>query len=308
MKQPVPEEGEILHFTGVVPLCLSYVVVVVFVFLAMPDLIQFLHKNSMGVSKIVRLFRAHWGAKISRGHDNQGSAAEEHQHGDSVDVTMATNGLTPLKTNHGQSMMATTPQRTKTLADGWGAWEFASKISKRQLERKIQAIAVKEARPPTYKVQFYVHPEVMEEYMLNEENLVALVSDGYSPILAAIDTLKSSSLVSPDAHAAKTKKKVPPPSRRNQSLLHHFLKNSSKSSSTASAAGGSKADGVGNSSLATLGKHPAATEAKENQEDRDVFIVKVTSPGSDENLMKEPAAKKLHLEPLSTKDQQQTNF
>ena len=275
----------------------------------MPDLIRFLHKNSMGVTKIVRLFRAHWGAKICGRNDDRDSATEEHQyHKDSMDVPMATNGLTPHKTNHGQSVMATTPRRTKTLGDtGGGAWEFASGISKRQLERKIQAIAVKETRPPTYKAQFYVHPEVMQDYELNEENMVALVSDGTSPMLVGTDILKPSSLVSPDAQG-KTKK-VPLPSRSNQSLLH-FLKNSPKSSSTGAC--GSKADGVGGSP-AVLGKHPAAaatTVAKENQQDDAAFIMKVKSPGSDENL-KEPAAKKLHLdsfkpEPLSTKCQQQT--
>ena len=237
----------------------------------MPDLIRFVHKSPMGMTKTIHIFRAHWGAKV-RGNSQDPVT-------DSKDVPMATNGLTPHKTNHSHSVIAATPKRSKTPTD-FGSLGFASGISKRQLERKIQAIAVKEIRPPSVKALFYVHADVLHEYRVDEENMVALVSDSSSPLLIGADLVKTKAVASPDPYVKQKKKAA-----GNTQSLFLFLKSTKASP-------GSKGD---NANGTALGKHQCT--AKENG--NDVIIVKVTSPGDKnlvENLVKEPPAKKLHLD------------
>ncbi len=245
----------------------------------MPDLVRFVHKSYMGMTKIIRQFRAHWGAKV-RGTEHQDPAKDSN----AADVSMATNGgVAGHKTNPSQGVMATTPKRAKPQTD-FAALEFASGISKRQLERKVQAIAVKEIRPPSNKPLYYVHAEILQEYGFDEENMVSLVSDprSSSPLLLRADMVKTSTLASPDTQVRQKKKVVP----GNHQSLFHFLK-SSKSGSP-----GCKGGNKNSSSGTTLGKHQ---HSKENESsESDVILVKVTPP-SDLGV-REPPAKKLHLE------------
>lgn len=117
----------------------------------MPDLIRLIHKSAMGVAKIVNAFRTHWGAKVSMNSPNP----PPNPLPDKVDST---------------------PKSTSQYAN-------ASGISKRQLEKRIQAIATKEARPPHSKPMWYVNDSVMKQYGLSQENLTPLVPDS-SPILS----------------------------------------------------------------------------------------------------------------------------
>lgn len=123
----------------------------------MPDLIRLIHKSSIGVNKIIKTFRTHWGAKVSINSPNPVPPAEDKP----VDST-------PKSTN---------PTQMQEYAN-------ASGISKRQLEKKIQAIAKKEVRVPMGRPVWYVHESVMKQYGLSQENLTPLVPDICSPLLS----------------------------------------------------------------------------------------------------------------------------
>lgn len=123
----------------------------------MPDLIRLIHKSSIGVNKIITVFRTHWGAKMSMNSPNPPP------------------DLVPDKVD-------STPKSTTDSAL-FQHYAKASGISKRQLEKTIQAIATKEARPPLNKPVWYVHDNVMKQYGLTQENLTPLVPDSL-PILS----------------------------------------------------------------------------------------------------------------------------
>ncbi len=59
---------------------------------------------------------------------------------------------------------ALTPQDSCSL-------ENASKISKRQLEKKIHEIALKESRSPNYKPVWYVRDAVLHKYNIDQDNM-----------------------------------------------------------------------------------------------------------------------------------------
>ena len=114
----------------------------------MPDLIRLIHKSAIGVGKIIKTFRTHWGAKISTNPPS-----------------------TPLP-----DVLDSTP-KSNPNATLFQEYANASGISKRQLEKKIQAIATKETRPPLNRSVWYVHETVMKQYGLSKENFVPLVPD-----------------------------------------------------------------------------------------------------------------------------------
>lgn len=168
----------------------------------MPDLIRFIHKSSMGMSRIIKTFRTHWGAKSSTGSPDV-----------KTPLSKLPNQLNTISTPSRTD--STTPKGTKTSSP-FQEYESASGISKRQLEKKIQAIAIKEVRAPVFRPVWYVHEEVLKQYGLDLENFTALVPNG-SPTLSAksVDhthTPPSSNakiFVSPDPanHSAKKKGK-----------------------------------------------------------------------------------------------------
>lgn len=247
----------------------------------MPDLIRFIHKSSMGMTKIIRLFRAHWGATI------QGKSQETPP----LDSSVLANDATPNKVNHTHQTIDSTPKRSKTPTRFQG-YEATSGISKRQLEMKIQAIAMKEIRLPINKPVWYVHTEILKQYGLDQENIVALVSDSSSPILVRADLLSTTNTtISPDTIAKQRKRKG---YEKTSKSLMHFLKTSQSSPSP-------KRVKTEDTPLEKQQEH----QTKESDE---VIFVKMTSIVVDENSLKEPPAKKLHLEaskpePLATAGQ-----
>lgn len=132
---------------------------------AIPDLIRFIHKSGMGMTKIINTFRVHWGAKVSSSHlplpsphpDAQGSAP--HPQPGKIDST------------------------PKSTINPFREYANTSGISKRQLEKKIQAIASKEVRLPLSRSVWYVHDAMLKQYGLDQENFTPLVSDAASPLL-----------------------------------------------------------------------------------------------------------------------------
>lgn len=147
----------------------------------MPDLIRFLHKSALDKKKLVRAFRIHWGAKIST--------------------------RSPIKAPLSQSPcpVDSTPRPQPSKVDStptgneYQEYETASKISKRQMEKKIQAIAMKEVRPPIAKAVWYVHDAVLKQYGLAQEDFAPLIPDG-SPCLSirSADQMPSRTFATPE--------------------------------------------------------------------------------------------------------------
>ena len=105
----------------------------------MPDLIKMVHRNQMGLKKLVDMFREHWArvnpAKVASPNTKELSSPAD------VNVT------------------------------------HPSGISKRQLEQKICSIATKETRPGSNKAQWWVSGDVLKQYKLAEEDLVPLINE-----------------------------------------------------------------------------------------------------------------------------------
>lgn len=159
-KQAVPEEG---WYSQVFIICHDTSLAA-----AMPDLIRLIHKSAFGVNKIIKTFRMHWGAKIS--------ASDSPLKVPPLKVPPA---RSPSQTN---STPCPSTDTTPKNVD----YESMARISKRQLEKKIQAIAVKETRPPIPRQVWYVHGTVLKQYGLSEEGITSLLPEGDgSPSLTA---------------------------------------------------------------------------------------------------------------------------
>lgn len=183
-KQPVPEE-------------------------AMPDLIRFIHKNSLGVSKIIKTFRTHWGAKLVSNSPLPPPPPPPHR---SPSPAQA-NPTAPLALADSTPNNAALPESQE--------YESASKISKRQVEQKIRAIAVKEVRLPISKAAWYVHDAVLRKYGLDQENFDPLILN-VSPSLG----VRSAEHQTPPPFKARfiTPQKPKVSKRRSPSLLDFLSK------------------------------------------------------------------------------------
>lgn len=116
----------------------------------MPDLIRLIHGNLMGIKRLVREFRIFWKSKTSEEQvsSNVNDASMEV---DESDIKMSDNNL---------------PQEilNKSLNLENDAMETDCSISKRQLELKITAIAVREKRAVFKKFCWYVSDEILKQY------------------------------------------------------------------------------------------------------------------------------------------------
>jgi len=113
----------------------------------MPELIRLVHGSAMGVGKLIKTFRMHWGAKLICSSSNPGIS------------------------NSSEPVLETpTSQQSNTTQ-----YESASGISKRQLEIKIQSMAIKELRPPNNKPVWYVHDPVLKQYNMDPQAITPLV-------------------------------------------------------------------------------------------------------------------------------------
>ena len=122
----------------------------------MPDLIRLVHGASMGLNRLIDTFRAHWGAKKYHEQLNPSSSI--------------TNTLDQSPPSLPPTHLISTP---KTPTNN--IYAQVSGISKRQLEKKIQAIATKVSRPPTHKYLWNVHDDVFKQYSLDPSTLVPLL-------------------------------------------------------------------------------------------------------------------------------------
>ncbi|XP_033750154.1 LOW QUALITY PROTEIN: chromatin assembly factor 1 subunit A-like [Pecten maximus] len=118
---------------------------------AMPDLIRLVHGNLAGIKKLIKKFRVFWGQKIS-GEPTPSTPTESKMEVD-------TNEVKDEETHNEKTAMDTSEiiEDVNTYC-----------ISKRQLELKISAIAVREKRATYKKVCWYVHENFLEQYKLTD--------------------------------------------------------------------------------------------------------------------------------------------
>ena len=114
----------------------------------MPELIRLVHGSAMGVGRLIKTFRVHWGRKV------------------------LTSSSEPSSSNSSEPILETPNSHQKDTTK----YENASGISKRQLEIKIQSIAIKESRPPHSKPVWCVHDSVLQRYGIDPQEITPLVS------------------------------------------------------------------------------------------------------------------------------------
>lgn len=116
----------------------------------MPDLIRLVHGNLMGIKKLVREFRIFWKSKTSE-EQVSSNVNDVSMEVDESNIKMSDNNL---------------PQEilNKSLNLENDAMETDCSISKRQLELKITAIAVREKRADFKKICWYVSDEILKQY------------------------------------------------------------------------------------------------------------------------------------------------
>lgn len=131
---------------------------------AMPDLIRLMHGSSTGVNRLIKTFRVHWGAKkLQHALSDVGSPSNTHPVDLNSENTKSVSPLPIPKTPNFKS-----PNQTVEF-------ENASGISKRQLEKKIHEIAIKEPRPPSHKPQWYVHDSILLKYHIDLATITPLI-------------------------------------------------------------------------------------------------------------------------------------
>ena len=131
---------------------------------AMPDLIRLVNQSTAGLAKLVKTFQTHWGAVL-------------HNRTTTTTIISVTDGGAPRSHSPKDRVSPERGSQSPLVITGAreGEGENRSGISKRQLERRIQFIAVKEVRSPSTKPTWYVHDSVFEQYKLDPSNLVPLL-------------------------------------------------------------------------------------------------------------------------------------
>ncbi|KAK3608699.1 hypothetical protein CHS0354_029522 [Potamilus streckersoni] len=125
---------------------------------AIPALIQLVHGNFNGIQKLIKEFRMYW--KIKTTEKGSPTAPEESRTNEgknsleSREVEMEVEEYTDA---------ASSPQEESKNPKLLEIPEHEFNISKRQLERKIPSIAVREKRKGR-KICWYVHEEVLKQY------------------------------------------------------------------------------------------------------------------------------------------------
>lgn len=130
----------------------------------MPELIRLVHNSSMGIKKLVKMFRVHWGAK------------QPHPPiipSEQLPSMCSPKALPPCGINH----KLATPSSEEYYAS-------VCNMSKRQLESKIVTIATKEVR--SQKAMWYVHQEILQQYGLSDA-IIPLEVLGLSAVDKSVD-------------------------------------------------------------------------------------------------------------------------
>ncbi|KAK3097073.1 hypothetical protein FSP39_006117 [Pinctada imbricata] len=121
---------------------------------AMPDLIRLVHGNLAGIKKLIKEFRMFWKMKTCK---------DKGELEISADVSMEEEGSKTEVMDISAKTDVEMMEQEKTEKNNSN---FT--ISKRQLEIKINAIAIREKREPFKKICWYVHDAVMKQYNMPE--------------------------------------------------------------------------------------------------------------------------------------------
>lgn len=126
----------------------------------MPDLIRLVHGNIAGIKSLCREFKEFWRQKHT---DPQSVTQQTAGTPSKADVTVATGqtASTPKSTTEKKTEEAITPTRAFSPLFR-SAEDF--EISKRQLEKKITKIAVRDKRISYSKICWYVHDHILTEF------------------------------------------------------------------------------------------------------------------------------------------------
>ena len=256
---------------------------------AMPDLIRLVHKNSMGLGRLMKTFREYWGAKVTASGSGDPVGTRERNTSPSNNSTKAT------LTENSPFCKPKTPGLTGNGSE----LENASGISKRQLERKIQSMAVKEARPPSHKQLWYVHDSVLQKYGIDGTALSPL--QVASPSIVARGGENSTGVNSPQtpcgSGVASVSSRKRKPLAKGMKSLFDFVNSASSTTANSSAAGSGGGDGqppsLKKSRIEEGGSNTAATKPLATLTSSNVQVLpKSTSPP---NGM-EPPLKKARLD------------
>ncbi|CAI8014057.1 Chromatin assembly factor 1 subunit A [Geodia barretti] len=189
---------------------------------AMPDLIRLVHQSTAGLGKLVKMFQAHWGAVLQ----NRGTPLDVGEVGDvgQGGVRSTRDRGSPPAGSGGLSS-----PRVREAVEG----ENHSGISKRQLEKKIQQIAVKELRPPSTKQTWYVHDAILEKYKIDGAQLVPL----FPPTPKSCLTSVAEKSCSPEASLSTpvSKKRAKRRAAGNTPTLFEVIAKSPQATSSATA-------------------------------------------------------------------------
>ena len=183
--------------------------------LAMSDLIGLVHNNTSGLAKLIKSFQQHWGAVLlNRGRGTTDLSPRE-----------------PLPSVDGGTSL-------QGVAVKEGECENASRISKRQLEKKIQQIAVKEVRAPSTKYTWYVHDSILQQYKIDPAHFTPLVLPPTPKSSSRNSTEKSTSpetpLATPVAKKGScNKRKLPGGTPSVKTLFEAIAKSPQNSSAVA---------------------------------------------------------------------------
>ena len=222
----------------------------------MPDLIRLVHKNSMGLARLMKTFREQWGAKVMASNNNSGGGG----------------GVEPMGTRERSTSPSDDSAKTRSTEvspfckpktpGGGSELENASGISKRQVEKKIQSMAVKEARPPSNKQLWYVHDSVLQKYGIDGNALSPLQVTASPSVVGRAGGEHGTSVNSPQtpcgSGAATRKRKV-----KGMKSLFDFVNSAAATSAASSASGGREAQppSLKKSRIEAGGSNTAATKA-----------------------------------------------
>lgn len=146
----------------------------------MPDLIRHVHYNTSGLAKLIKTFQMYWEGVVEG----------------KVGINSGSRDPSPDE--------ASPPTAVTKENDG----EKTCRISKRQLEKKIQQIAVKEVRPPSTKNTWYVHESILEKYKIDSKQLAPLPPLTPKSQVSTAKSCSPEALLSTPVNKKGTKRKV----------------------------------------------------------------------------------------------------
>ncbi|XP_077988601.1 uncharacterized protein LOC144443102 [Glandiceps talaboti] len=128
---------------------------------ALPDLIRLVHGNISGIKTLIKEFREFWKQKLNK---PVGAETDTTKTSNSPNKAEPQGDLQENSTGNRSNTSVTGSRPTTPLIEDSGEYV----ISKRQVDLKINAIAVREKRSAFKKTCWYVHQQILEEYKMSD--------------------------------------------------------------------------------------------------------------------------------------------